>query len=321
MSESKKISFAQYFSEKLAENAEKQTLKELGDRSKYIGASDVGDCLRKSYLGKVSNVKRSVDNLIVFQRGHVAEKIVADVLEGLPYEAQYEVTGELDGFPIKAHIDFTLISHKQKRITIIECKSVSQPIDDPYDSWVTQTVMQMGLLKTYYPDYEIEGIVFAIDLNSGWIRAFDKEDGIVYSDDKFKEGLARAGTLIKSLKEGVEPEGEEQLFCSKCAFKSGCPALQRGEVINFPEDLKILVERSKALAGFDKERKKINSSIQNYLEAAEARTGLAGELTVKIEYRKGRKSLDESALRGAFEEIDFDEYLKEGDPYSFVKIS
>jgi len=309
-----KITFKEYFAEKLAKVAAEQTANELGDRSKYIGASDIGDCLRKAYLGKVKQMERDVKNLIVLQRGHVAENIIASVLEGLNVESQYEVVGELDGFPLKAHIDFLVIGKTE--VIAIECKSVSQPIDEPYTSWILQTQTQMGLLKKYFPDKEVKAIVFAIDLNSGWIEDFP----VAYSDELFKAGLKKAGLLIKALNEGVEPEGEEQLYCSVCLYKEGCPALQKGEKKELPEDIKVLVRKSQELAKMDKERKKINKSIEEFLIAANARTGIADKNTVRVFNVNGKKSLNEAALREAYEDIDFDQFVKESDPYSYIRI-
>ena len=83
------------------------TVNSLGDRSTYIGASDIGGCLRSSYLGKKQKVDYDISQHIVFERGHLSEGIVAKMLEGTPYKTQVEAIGKADnGFPIKAHIDF-----------------------------------------------------------------------------------------------------------------------------------------------------------------------------------------------------------------------
>lgn len=41
-----------YIEENLPKVLEKYTTETLGDRSKYIGASDIAGCLRKSFLSK-----------------------------------------------------------------------------------------------------------------------------------------------------------------------------------------------------------------------------------------------------------------------------
>lgn len=83
------------------------TASSLGDRSKYIGASDIGSCLRKGYLSKIQKVEHDIAQHIVFERGHIAEGIVAKMLRGTPYREQVEVAGKAsNGYDIKAHIDF-----------------------------------------------------------------------------------------------------------------------------------------------------------------------------------------------------------------------
>ena len=49
----------------------KETASSLGDRSKYIGASDIGGCLRKSFLSKQQKTEYDIAQHIVFERGHL----------------------------------------------------------------------------------------------------------------------------------------------------------------------------------------------------------------------------------------------------------
>ena len=53
---------------------------DLGDRAKYIGASDIGQCPRKAIMGKLFPQPISLEQQIVFERGHLAENIVHESL-------------------------------------------------------------------------------------------------------------------------------------------------------------------------------------------------------------------------------------------------
>ena len=63
-----------YIEENLPKVLEKYTTETLGDRSKYIGASDIAGCLRKSFLSKKEKVEHSIAKHIIFQRGHLTER-------------------------------------------------------------------------------------------------------------------------------------------------------------------------------------------------------------------------------------------------------
>lgn len=50
-----------------------ESVKSLGDRSLYIGSSDIGSCPRRVFLTKTQPNAHSIEQGIVFQRGHLAE--------------------------------------------------------------------------------------------------------------------------------------------------------------------------------------------------------------------------------------------------------
>ena len=105
------------------------TINSLGDRSTYIGASDIGGCLRSSYLGKKQKVDYDISQHIVFERGHLSEGIVAKMLEGTPYKTQVEAVGKAyNDFPIKAHIDFGATCWVLKRYSTASPKTSSKLI-------------------------------------------------------------------------------------------------------------------------------------------------------------------------------------------------
>jgi CRISPR-associated exonuclease Cas4 len=61
-------------------NLSKQHTEEtLGDRRSYLGASDIGQCSRKVVLERISPKEHDLTTLLRFERGHMAEEIVAKV--------------------------------------------------------------------------------------------------------------------------------------------------------------------------------------------------------------------------------------------------
>ena len=60
--------------------AEQHTIETLGDRRDYLGASDIGYCPRKIILEKIHPGEHDLATLLRFQRGHMAEDIIARAL-------------------------------------------------------------------------------------------------------------------------------------------------------------------------------------------------------------------------------------------------
>ena len=145
----------------------------LGDRSSYIGMSDIGkgmECLRAAVLDRInsndaqgSTQGEQVQNLtqdpvrtykklsqqLVLQRGHWVEQGLAEALLAarLNLIQQLEIEICHEGVPIKAHLDFCLIFNGQKpAVRILEIKSNKQIPDMLYTAYETQLYGQLGLL-------------------------------------------------------------------------------------------------------------------------------------------------------------------------------
>ncbi len=90
--------------------SKKNTMETLGDRSAYVGSSDIGQCPRKAFLTKTQPTEASFQQELVFLRGHMAENVIRCGLQGgnIPFEEQVEVAGEGDYAFIKTHIDFVV---------------------------------------------------------------------------------------------------------------------------------------------------------------------------------------------------------------------
>ncbi|WP_456470026.1 Dna2/Cas4 domain-containing protein [Caminibacter sp.] len=265
----------------------------LGNRSSYIGASDIGGCLRKAYLDKVTETKYTDETLIIFQRGHLVENIVQKALDsqGIKYHYQLELASKSHDF-IKIHPDFVFCSKKE--CVVVECKSVSSIPDTPYSSWLLQLQLQMHLTKEHF-DKNVRGYVVALNINTGEIRDFE----VAYDENLVQLALKRAKNLWEALQKGEEPEAEEQLYCSKCPHRKNCPVYMKGVInqnILMPEVEKIvsLEQEKKEL---EKELKAKKEEVLKYLEAKNIKKAKVSDFVVTVTNSSEYTTIDTQKLK------------------------
>ncbi|MEA4989786.1 hypothetical protein SDC9_02820 [bioreactor metagenome] len=132
--------------------SQQSTAAHLGDRSTYIGMSDIGqhwECPRAALARKVMPTPNSLERLLTLQRGHWFESGVGQALAslGLHVLPQLEINWQHQGVPIKAHLDFVLVwGAPVNAIRILEVKSTDKLPDTPHDSHLLQLHGQIGLL-------------------------------------------------------------------------------------------------------------------------------------------------------------------------------
>lgn len=303
-----------FIKENLPKVLAEDTATSLGDRSKYIGASDIGSCLRKAYLSKIQKAEHDIAQHIVFERGHIAEGIVAKMLRGTPYRQQVEVKGKAsNGYDIKAHLDFVVDFGKE--CVVIEAKSTSIQVDEPYDSWILQVQMQMGLLQSQCKSKKVRGYVVAIDVNSGWFKTFE----VLPNKALFDVAMDNANILANALVECSEPQADVQLYCSKCAFKGNCPAITNIMAQQLPKDVQEVVDFIAKKSSIEKEIKAAKQQLQEFFEATNTRMAKAGDKTVSLMKNKGKKSVDLELLQSCAPDV-YTQVLCDGDGYSYIKV-
>jgi CRISPR-associated exonuclease Cas4 len=197
----------------------------LGDRSTYVGASDVGGCPRRVVLGKRNPPEFDLQTLIRFMRGHLVENIMqaACAWKKIKFEHQLEIIHPR--LPYRAHLDFSFANREE--IGVLEVKSVSHIPDEPYEGWVAQLYFQLGLVHKRFRK-RVRGAIFAMDLNSGLSRLYNGYAG----DDGVYSGLLRKAHHIWSAMQGqVEPKTEKGPLCIFCHFRQGCTAFPLNEKI------------------------------------------------------------------------------------------
>lgn len=134
-------------------HAEQTTVQTLGDRSQYIGLSDIGralECPRAALCNKVfPQPHPDLPKLLTLQRGHWLEHGIGQALtaQGLRMLPQLELSLTHNAVPIKAHMDFVLVWDKPRpAVRILELKSTAHLPETLYTSYECQLYGQVGLL-------------------------------------------------------------------------------------------------------------------------------------------------------------------------------
>ncbi len=231
---------------------QQQQSAHLGDRTGYVGASDIAGCPRKAVLGKQYPTIHDVTTLLRFSRGHAAQAMYAGFFRtgGALFEEEIEVRHP-DIPEIRCHIDFLFYANRQtKRLHIVEMKSTDGIPDEPYASWVDQLHIQMGLLQlTLDPAVEIGGSILTVDLNAGTYFEFNS-----YTPNRlvFDQLVDKGKHILAALRGECVPRTEPGILCGYCQFRSGCPSHSvihdlPAEIVAFGRKYLELHEQKKAL--------------------------------------------------------------------------
>ena len=303
--------------------AEQHTLETLGDRREYLGASDIGYCPRKVILEKIHPGEHDLATLLRFQRGHMAEDIIAKAFTVAGYnnfERQVEIVLPGD-VPIKAHIDFVFTSHSRKIKSILEIKSTSRIPDGPYSSWESQLYLQMGGLAEQCPEYSIKGAILTLDLAHGEVGFFN---GYEPAETIFNGLVQRAGVIWSDYQavlrgEEVDLKTEVTPLCGGyCSHIMTCPPFEAESVPELAgkvEELQELQARQKRLEGVIKPFKKDLLTVVN--QRGPVRTGK----TILRKANRKKKYLAMDRLEAFLAEHGSSiEEFQETRPYSFLEI-
>lgn len=132
---------------------QRQTLAQLGNRSAYLGMSDIArypDCPRAAVAGKLTEADTSLERLLTLQRGHWFEDGIAGSLAagGLHYMRQVEISDTYAGVPVRAHLDMALVWETPKpAVRVLEIKSMETLPKNPYEAHERQIEGQVALLE------------------------------------------------------------------------------------------------------------------------------------------------------------------------------
>lgn len=315
----KKNKFDIFVAQNLPKALKKATLESLGDRKEYIGSSDIAGCLRKAYLDKTNDIEHDLATLIRFQRGHIAEGIVKVMLDGLNPISQLELNSSYEGATLKAHIDFAL--ENKDEIVIVEVKSVSTTVSEPYLSWNLQVQYQMAMLAKS-KSKNIRAFVVAINVNTGWFKSFEIERNEALTQIAFE----KAKKLSLALQSKVEPEAEIQLFCGVCLYKATCPLMLKGanelngELLSVAQSLIELNAKKKELESELDEKKAI---LEEYMRSHNAKKLQVNDSFITLSNDTTSTSFDAKALQkdnpDLYEEL-FKKYQKSSQRKGYISI-
>jgi len=152
------------------------TAASLGDRTKYIGMSDIGagvECLRKAVGNKLNagsqvdandiakwfsqkdfeKIEVTLSRQLILQRGHWFEDGILEVLycNTTNLFSQLEIDVEINDVPIKAHLDFVVVGDGEKpTVRVLELKSCDKIPKHLYTAYELQLYGQIGLLSKFW---------------------------------------------------------------------------------------------------------------------------------------------------------------------------
>lgn len=302
----------------LAKLAAQHTAETLGDRSNYLGASEIGTCPRKTILSKIHPVDHDLLTLLRFQRGHIAEDIVANAFIAAGY-SNFERQVEIKAGNIVGHIDFVFTSEPAKTKSILEVKSPGKTPETPYSSWETQLYVQMGLLAREFPDYAVKGAILSIPLGDE-VELFN---GYAFEEvvhDGLMEKAEGVWLDYRRMVDGEEVELATEVtpLCGYCPHFSSCPRFDAEEVPELDgkaEELAVLQVQHKGLG------KQIDALKGDLLVIAAQRGPIRASNLYLREAQRSRKVWIMDRLEKFLRDHDrsVDEF-QESRPYSFLEV-
>lgn len=301
------------------------------DRSKTVGASEVGKCLRlvahKKLVGE--ELHRPTDYGFV-KRGDVIEDAwFAPALQaaGLDVSAvgQEQVTlihpdGQLSGTP-----DGWIVHEGQRYV--LECKSRPVIPERPLRAHHWQVVSNMGIARDLGQRADGAIIIYINPNQLSDIGLFF----VSFDPDLYQLTKDRAGLIFDAQTwTDLPAEGRSFGDCSYCPARKDCwsydadvfdvtqPDFSENALKALEGMVKDRVELARASKDADQARKEIDDAIRRTLQEHAVDKVDLPDCTVRIAKRKGRKTLDKDALIASG--VDLAPFEKEGAPISFIEV-
>lgn len=287
----------------------------LGDRSSYIGSSDVAGCARKACMQRQYPTLPKVSTLLKFARGHAAEWLLEKIFQAgnAVYDTQVEVCHP--EVPLKAHIDF--LFYEPKGVHAVEVKSVSGIPDTPYPQWEDQLMYQLGMLRIQYPKGNIGGSILAVDLNAGEVHQFN---GYEYDEPTFNYLYCRGLHLLDALNGQDEARPSPSLLCGYCQFRDDCPAMCLPNVA-LPPEVEMLAAKYSELNGVknaaEKELKALRQELTDF--TGDSFKGKSDNYEISVSSVQPAMTVDSSLLRQLYPDV-YPQVLKPRAGYSRLEV-
>ena len=293
----------------------------LGDRRSYVGASEVGSCLRKVVASKLTPEPFDTPSMGRMLAGKAMENEVVQLVR-LALNGSLRNTGRNQMEAV--HPELPFYAHPDGRIVgedgdgILEVKTASTALFKRYSkdglpqSYIDQVQTQLGLSGLSW------GLVVLVSReNLAEVETFR----IPYSPVSFEHLVERARTASEAMKLGFLPSGEpERGYCFSCPFAKDCPehqaqrkALSDGEL---PDVKRLELEcQLEELAGLESDLEPMQERVtelrnrlkDHLLDSGIGRVALEGG-TVQL-IASSRTSLDGKTLQREAPEV-YQRYLR-----------
>ena len=210
------------------------TASSLGDRSKYVGMSDLAkaaECMRAAVANKrlglskpdnqtlnewlqknrYADIKQALSRQLTLQRGHWFENGVVEAFQanGTKLFTQLEIAVTHNGVPYKAHLDMVLLRGGEYPVVrVLELKSCKKIPENLYTSYEVQLYAQLGFLFRFW-----NSPVFGLKDSTGkelyskltFAELADRHFGIQIPDDPSKVDIE--GWVLALSMEEARPFG------------------------------------------------------------------------------------------------------------------
>ena len=312
------MSKLQIFLEKALKSYSQTNSSHLGDRTQYVGASDIAGCPRKAVMNKLKPEDFDAKTLLRFSRGHAAEDLIENIFQAGGLHPQREVELSHPAFPeIKCHIDFLFHSKSSSRQHIMELKTTAGIPDVPYESWVNQLHIQMGLLELDKPGVPIGGSILVVDLNAGEWKEFNSfTPNRILFDAMIMKGRHILFSLTDPDKANIEPG----ILCGYCQHRGTCPAFTGKSEI--PMEVRNIaaryLEKNESKRTLDKEIKSLKKEIISF--TGDEFKGQEGSIQVCVKKVAPSATVDLIRLKEEFTDI-YNQVKKERAGYTKLDIA
>jgi hypothetical protein len=191
----------------------------LGDRTKYIGATDISEeCIAKTIKSKTLKSTEIISETqqITFILGHMFEDKLAIKLKQHNYNFVREYIANHDEYNITAHPDFYIIDNDY----IVECKTTARNITEVYDKYKIQVQFQLGMMR-YKKFNTNKAKIIALNFTNKEMV----EEEIIYDESIFKELMQKAFYILNKINLNEPLEESDYHFsylCPFCPFKNQC---------------------------------------------------------------------------------------------------
>jgi CRISPR/Cas system-associated exonuclease Cas4 (RecB family) len=308
------------------------------DRAQTIGASEIGQCARRTWFAKHQTVADAgyVDRWGAKKRGDLIEVFWEKAMRAhvglgrLHYAGRYQRTFFDTAGHLSATPDGVVADLDKSECFLVECKSLDPraKIERSRPEHIYQVQVQMGLVRQqtpFRPSYAILAYIDASFLDES------REFRIDFDPDMFEQARARAKAIFEANgADALRPEGyiAGKAECEYCPYRRSCSTMRAAAVPSEQgqldeEGLKQLVilaglrSTAKAIADEGERQAKMwEDKIKEALRKAGTRRVDGEGVSVIWSALKGRPSWNWPALRAAAEEVGLDlaQFETTGDP-------